>query len=67
MPPNDPMDMLYKFENCLRLINNENKESILVGDVNLEVLANDLTHLVLEMDFITKRYQYEQLKKVQHE
>ena len=60
-PPNDPMDMLYKFENCLRLIDNENKECIVVGDVNSDVLANDLTHLVSEMDFITKLYQYEQL------
>ena len=62
-PPNDPMDTLYKFENCLRLIDNENKESIIVGDVNSDILANDPTHLVSEMDFITKLYQYEQLIK----
>ena len=62
-PPNDPMDTLYKFENCLRLIDNESKESIIVGDVNSDILANDPTHLVSEIDFITKLYQYEQLIK----
>ena len=57
------MDTLYKFENCLRWIDNENKESIVVRDVNSHALANDLTHFVLEMDFITKLFQYEQLIK----
>ena len=37
--------------------------SIIVGDVNSDVLANDPTHLVSEMDFTTKLYQYEQLIK----
>ena len=45
------------------MIDNENKESIIVGDVNSDILANDSTHLVSEMDFITKLYQYEQLIK----
>ena len=57
------MDMLYKFENCLRLIDNEDKESIIVGDGNSDILCSDLTHLVSEMDFIAKLYQYEQLIK----
>ena len=43
--PNDPMDTLYKFENCLRLIDNEDKESIIVGDVNSDILSTDLAHL----------------------
>ena len=60
------MDTLYKFENCLRLIDNENKESIIVGEVNSDILANDPTHLVSEMDFITKLYQYEQLIRIVH-
>lgn len=29
-PLNDPMDTLYKFENCLKLIDKEDKESIIV-------------------------------------
>ncbi|CAB3995252.1 Hypothetical predicted protein [Paramuricea clavata] len=31
-PPNDPIDTLYRFENCLQLIDNDNKESIILGD-----------------------------------
>ena len=57
------MDTLYKFENCLRLIHNEDKESIIIGDVNSDISSSDPTHLVSEMDFITKLYQYEQLIK----
>jgi hypothetical protein len=57
------MDMLYKFENCLRLIHNEDKENIIIGDVNSDISSSDPTHLVSEMDFITKLYQYEQLIK----
>ena len=66
-PPNDPIDTLYKFENHLRLIDNENKECIIVGDVKSDVLANDPTHLALKMDFITKLYQYERLMKILEE
>ena len=28
-PPNDPIEILYKFENCLKLIDNENKHVLL--------------------------------------
>ena len=45
------------------MIDNENKESIIVGDINSDALANDPTHLVLELNFITKLDQYEQLIK----
>ena len=38
-------------------------KSIIVGDVNSDILANDPIHLVSEMDFIIKLYQYEQLIK----
>ncbi len=67
-PPNDPIDTLYKFENCLKLTDNENKESIILGDVNSDILSSNPSHLVSEMNFITNEmnfitnlYQYEQL------
>jgi hypothetical protein len=44
-PPNDPVDTLYRFENCLQLIDNDNKESPQAS----------------ELKFITGLYQYEQL------
>ena len=28
-PPNDPIEIIYKFENCLKLIDSENKESVI--------------------------------------
>ena len=33
-PPSDTINILYKFENCLKLIDNEDKESIILGDIN---------------------------------
>ena len=40
-PPNYPIETLYKFENCLELIDNESKESIVLGDVNSDILSNN--------------------------
>ena len=28
-PPNDPIEIIYEFENCLKLIDSENKESVI--------------------------------------
>ena len=33
-PPIDPIETIYRFESCLKLINNGNKESMILGDVN---------------------------------
>ena len=60
-PPNDPMDTLYKFEHCLKWIDLENKESIILGDVNSDILIS--ASIDTEMDFITKLFQYHQLIK----
>ena len=29
---------VYKFESCLKLIDNEDKESIILGDINCDLL-----------------------------
>ena len=36
-PPSDPIDSLYKFENCLQLIDQTDKESIISGDMNYDL------------------------------
>ena len=60
-PPNSSLDLL-KFENTLRLIDMEDKESIILGDFNCDILENNhkdqITH---ELNFITNLYQYQQL------
>ena len=62
-PPSDTINILYKFENCLKLIDNEDKESIILGDINCDLLDNNPTSLISELKFITNLYQYEQLIK----
>ena len=61
-PPNTSIDLLNKFENTLRLIDMEDKESIILGDFNCDILENNhkdqITH---ELNFITNLYQYQQL------
>ena len=62
-PPSDTINILYKFENCLKLIDDEDKESIILGDINCALLDNNPTSLISELKFITNLYQYEQLIK----
>jgi exonuclease III len=56
-PPSDSISTLYKFESCLKLIVNEDKESIILGDINCDLLDNNPTSLVSELKFITNLYQ----------
>jgi hypothetical protein len=58
------MDTLYKFEHCLKLIDLENKESIILGNVNSDILSKNPACIDTEMDFITKLFQYDQLVKI---
>ncbi len=60
-PPNDPIDNLYRFVNCLQLIDNDSKKSIILGDVNYDFLPPSLSSQASELKFITGLYQYEQL------
>ena len=57
--PSDTINILYKFENCLKLINIEDKESIILGDINCDLLDSNLTSLISELKFITNLYQHE--------
>ena len=60
-PPNSPIELLTKFENFLQLIDIEEKESIILGDINCDLLHKDLDHKTKELNFITNLYQYKQL------
>ena len=62
-PPSDPIDFLYKFENCLQLIDLTDNESIILGDMNYDLLPTEISSQALELKFITRLYQYEQLIK----
>ena len=62
-PPNDPIETLHRFENCLQLIDSDNKESITLGDVNYDFLSENLSYQASELKFITRLYQYDQLIK----
>ncbi len=61
LPPNSPIELLTKFENVLQLIDIEEKESIILGDINCDLLQKDLDHKTKELNFITNLYQYKQL------
>ncbi len=57
-PPNSPIDLPTKFERILRLIDLEEKESIILGDVHCDVLENNRRdHNTNELNFITSLYE----------
>ena len=60
-PPNDPIQTLYRFENCLQLIDSDNEESIILGDVNYDFLSENLSPQASELKLITRLYQYDHL------
>ena len=43
-PPNSSIDLLNKFENTLQLIDMEDKESIILGDFNRDIIARNSGH-----------------------
>ena len=51
-PPNDPIETLHRFENCLQLIDSDDKESIILGDVNYDFLSENLSPQASELKFI---------------
>jgi hypothetical protein len=53
--------LLIKFKNILWLIDIEVKASIILGNVNCDLLHKDLDHMMKELNFITNLYQYKQL------
>ena len=59
-----PIDTLRKFENTLQLLYTDNKESIILGDINCNLLMNDTTNSITnELNFINRLYQYKQAIK----
>ena len=62
-PSSDPIDSLYKFENCLQLIDQTDKQSIILGDMNYDFLPTEISSQAPELKFITRLYQYQQLIK----
>lgn len=61
-PPNSPIETLHIFEEALQLIDTDDKESILLGDINCDLLINNSSQSVIkELNFITNLYQYKQL------
>ena len=47
-PPNSSIDLFNKFENILRLIDIEEKESIIVGDLNCDLLNKSQEDYILQ-------------------
>ena len=61
-PPISSFDLFDKFESILRLIDIEEKESIIVGDLNCDLLnKSQEDHITKELNFITNLYRYDQL------
>ena len=51
--PNSPIDLLTKFERILRLIDME--ESIILGDVNCNILENNHIGIIVRMNLISSQ------------
>ena len=51
-PPNSSIDLFNKFENILRLIDIEEKESIILGDLNCNLL-NKSQKIILRKNLIS--------------
>ena len=61
-PPNSSIDLFIKFESILRLIDIEEKESIIVGYLSCDSLnKSQEDYIAKELNFITNLYQYDQL------
>ena len=60
-PPNSSAELLRSFENFLMAIDSEDKESILVGDINCDLSANPKEPMTSSVQFLYDIYQYSQL------
>ena len=61
-PPDDLIVTLHKFENTQQLLDTDNKESIILGDVDCDLLMNDTKNpITTELNFIIRFYQYKQV------
>ena len=61
-PPNTPIEKFQEFEKPLQYIDLEDKESIILGDLNCDLISKDTNDCNSnELNFITNMYQYKQL------
>ena len=60
-PPDSKVEIFDKFESYLLKLDQEDKESIIMGDTNCNLLSQSLDHKAEHLKFITETYQYIQL------
>lgn len=60
-PPGSPSDLFRDFELFLQAVDFEDKESILLGDINCDLAAQPKDSLASQIEFIYDTYQYSQL------
>ena len=61
-PPNTPVESFQEFEKLLQHINLEDKESIILGDLNCNLIPEDTNDCnTNELKVVTNMYQYKQL------
>jgi exonuclease III len=60
-PPNLSRDCLSTLEQYLIKLDSEEKESLLLGDFNCDILHNPLSALTKDVTFLLESYQYTQL------
>ena len=59
-PPNSSIDKLKEFEKLLQDIDYEDKESIIMGDINIDISKDSFDTNSAELKFITDLFQYDQ-------
>ena len=60
-PPDSKVEIFDKFESELLKLDQEDKESIIMGDTNCNLLSQSFDHKAEHLKFITETYQYIQL------
>ena len=60
-PPDSKVEIFDKFESYLLKLDQEDKESIIMGDTNCNLLSQTFDHKAEHLKFITETYQYIQL------
>ena len=60
-PPDSKVEIFDKFESYLLKLDQEDKESIIMGDTNCNLLSQSFDHKAEHLKFITETYQYIQL------
>ena len=59
-PPNSATDKLKEFEKLLQQIDYEEKESIIMGDINIDLAKDSTDANTVELKFLMDLFQYNQ-------